>query len=90
MSSAILKTVVVGAVAVALGFVLNPGPDAHRNKISSEIAARSQLASLLHLGDVAAFASSYHTLGVASYTTVNQKVASVGAMGIVFVPDQGK
>jgi hypothetical protein len=33
----------------------------------------------------AAFASTDHPLGVASYTTVNDRTVTVGAFGVVFV-----
>ncbi|CAD5374124.1 conserved hypothetical protein [Rubrivivax sp. A210] len=84
-----LKTVIILLVGVALAFVLNPGPEAHRDKLKSEIAARNQLAGVLQIGALAAFASTYHTLGVASYTTLNERRVTFGAFGIVFVPDLG-
>jgi hypothetical protein len=37
------------------------------------------------MGALAAFASTYHSLGVASYTEVNGRTLSVGAFGMVFV-----
>lgn len=75
------------AVLVAAAALLNPSPERHRDKIRQAVAERSQLAALLHLGDLAAFVSNYHSLGLASYTTANDKLLSVGAFGIVFVPD---
>jgi hypothetical protein len=44
------------------------------------------------VGALTAFVSNYHPLGVASYTTVEDKVVSVGAFGQVFViqPAQDK
>jgi hypothetical protein len=44
-------------------------------------------AVILGIGHLTSFASRYHSLGVASYTTINDKLTSVGAFGIVFVPD---
>jgi hypothetical protein len=81
------KSVIALAVAVALGFVLNPGPEAHREKLKAEIAARNRLAGLLGLNRLAAVASTYHTLGVASYCTLDDRVVSYGAFGIVFIPN---
>jgi 2-keto-3-deoxy-L-rhamnonate aldolase RhmA len=83
------KTVslIVAAVAVVLAFVLNPSADKHREKIKEAIAARSQLEKVLGIGQLTSFASRYHSLGVASYTTVSDKVTSIGAYGMVFVPD---
>jgi hypothetical protein len=37
------------------------------------------------MGAIAAFASTYHSLGVASYTTAGDKTLSVGAFGLVYV-----
>jgi len=80
------------AVLLVLAVVLNPSPERHRAKIKEAIAERSQLAALLRLGDLAAFVSHHHSLGVASYTTANDKLLSVGAFGIVVVlePDSGR
>lgn len=80
-------TLIVTVAAVILAVVLNPSADRHREKIKQAIAERSQLEKLLGIGQLTSFASRYHSLGVASYTTVNDKVTSVGAFGFVFVPD---
>lgn len=84
-----VKAVVGIVVALALAFLLNPGPEAHRDKLKKEVAARSQVAAVLRIGDLAAFASTYRTLGIASYSTVNDKTVTYGAFGIVLVPDLG-
>jgi uncharacterized membrane protein YdcZ (DUF606 family) len=80
-----LISAAVGAAVVVAAFVLNPSPEQHRAEIRSAIAERSQLAGLLGIGALTAFASTYHPLGVASYTTVNDHVVSIGAFGMVFV-----
>jgi hypothetical protein len=82
-----VKALVGVLVVLVLAFLLNPGPEAHRDKLKKEIAARSQVAAVLRIGDLAAFASNYRTLGVASYSEVNNKVVTYGAFGIVFVPN---
>lgn len=82
-----IKTLIGLAVAAAIAFVSNPSPERHREQLKQAIAERSQLLALLHIGDVAAFASTYHTLGVASYAKVGDRVVSVGAFGIVYVPE---
>ena len=89
--STLISTLVGGAI-VALAFVLNPSPDQHRAKIKEAIAERNQLAGLFGLGALAAMASTYHPLGVTSYTTVNDRVVSIGALGMVFFmqPSQEK
>jgi hypothetical protein len=87
-----LVAALIGGAIVALAFVLNPSPDQHRAKIKEAIAERNQLAGMFGLGTLAAMASTYHPLGVASYTTVNDRVISVGALGMVFFiqPSQEK
>jgi hypothetical protein len=84
MSKASIVSMAVTGIVIALAFALNPSPEQHRAKIKASIAERNQLAGLLGLGALAAFASTYHPLGVASYTTVNDQTVSVGALGMVF------
>ncbi len=81
-----LPVLVLGAVVVA-AFALNPSADQHREKIQSVIAERSPLEGMLGLGQLTSFASKYHSLGVASYTTVGEKTASVGVLGMVYVSE---
>jgi hypothetical protein len=78
---------VVVAAALVAAAMLNPSADSHRAKIKEAVAERSQLESMLGIGQLTAFTSIYKSLGVASYTTVNEKVVSVGAFGMVFVLD---
>ena len=87
MPQTTVKIAAAGVALAALAVVLNPSPEAHRAKIKQDVASRSQLAGLLRLGDLTAFASSYHSLGVMSYTTVNERWVSVGAFGVVWVAD---
>ena len=84
MSQKSLVYALVAGAVVALAFVLNPSADQHRAKIKAAVAERSPLAGALGIGALAAFASTYHPLGVASYTTVNGKTVSWGAFGMVF------
>ncbi|MBI2278247.1 MAG: hypothetical protein HYU74_12905 [Dechloromonas sp.] len=76
--------IVVAAVTIALAAVLNPSPEKHREKIKEAIAARSQLERVLGIGQLTSFVSRYHSFGVGSYTTVDDKVTSIGAFGMVF------
>lgn len=86
-SRSTLVPIVVTAAVVAAAFVLNPSPDRHREKIKQAMAERSSIARVLSLGSLAAFASNYHSLGVASYTKAGDRVLSVGFMGLVYVPE---
>jgi len=90
MSRSHVVTAVVTAAVVASAFALNPSPEQHRARIREAIAERSPLAAALGIGALAAFASTYHPLGVASYTTVNDRTVSIGAFGMVFVIQPSK
>ncbi len=85
MSRTVVVTAVVAAAATAAAFLLNPSPEQHRARIKEAIAERSPIAGALGIGALTAFTSTYHPLGVASYTTVNGRTVSVGALGMVFV-----
>ena len=73
------------AAALVLALALNPSPERHREKIRETIGERSPIARVLGMGALAAFASNYHSLGVASYPTAGDKTLSVGAFGLVYV-----
>ena len=85
MARAAIVSAVVAAAVTAAAFVLNPTPEQHRERIRQAVAERSPLAGALGMGALTAFASTYHPLGVASYTTVNDRTVSVGVLGMVFV-----
>jgi len=81
-----LVSILVVAGLLAAAMALNPSADKHRSRIKESIAERSQVEKVLGLGHLAAFVAQYHSLGVGSYTTVNGKVTSVGAFGLVLTP----
>jgi hypothetical protein len=85
MSKSALPTLIAAAAVVVLAFVFNPAPDKHRAKIKQAVAERSELQRVFGVGHLTAFASEYRSLGVASYTTINGDVTSVGVLGLVFV-----
>ena len=85
MSKAVPIGLTVGALVLA--FILNPSPEKHRQKITEAVAARSQLERVLGIGHLTSFVSRYHSFGIGSYSTVNEKIISVGAFGIVVVVD---
>ena len=86
MPKSITSLLVAAALAV-LAVVLNPSAERHRAKIKEAIAEQSKLNKALGVGHMTAFVSKYHSVWVGSYTTVNDKVTSVGAFGMVFVSD---
>ena len=85
MAKAHWMSAAIGAGAVAAAVALNPSPERHREKIRATVAERSPLAGALGVGALAAFVSSYHSLGISSYTTVKDKTLSIGVLGMVFV-----
>ena len=74
--------------ALVLAFLLNPSPERHRDQIRETLGQRSPVARVLGIGSLAAFASNYHSLGVASYTKAGERTLSVGAFGLVYVMQQ--
>lgn len=85
MSRTALVSVITAAALLVAAFVFNPTPEKHRATIQDVIADRSPLAGLLGIGALTAFTSTYRSWGLASYTTVNGRVVSIGAFGLVFV-----
>jgi hypothetical protein len=85
MAKAVVVTAIVTAAVTAAAFLLNPSPAQHRAKIKEDVSERSPVAGALGIGALTAFTSTYHSLGVASYTTLNDRAVSVGALGRVFV-----
>jgi hypothetical protein len=85
MARAPIIAALVAAAVTASAFVLNPSAEQHRTRIKDDIAERSPLSGVLGIGALTAFTSTYHSLGVASYTTGNNRTLSVGAFGVVVV-----
>jgi hypothetical protein len=81
----VLAIAVAGAFALA--FALNPSAEKHRAKIKEVIAERSPVAGALGVGALTAFASTYHSVGIASYTTAGERTVSFGVFGMVFVTE---
>jgi len=84
MSKSIISLVVV-ALVLALAAMTNPTADQHRDAIRKAVAERSTLERIFGVGVLTAFASSYRSLGVASYSVVNDRTVTVGAFGMVYV-----
>ena len=84
-SKAVIVTALVASAVTAAAFLLNPSAEQHRSKIKAAVAERTPLAAALGIGALTAFTSTYHPLGVASYTTVNNRTVTAGALGMVFV-----
>ncbi|MBI4996994.1 MAG: hypothetical protein HZC22_08865 [Rhodocyclales bacterium] len=79
------NSLIIAAVVIVLAFVLNPSADRHREKINTAVTERNPIAGLFGAGAITALTSGYYSLGVASYTKANDRIVSVGFMGMVFV-----
>ncbi len=86
MNPAIKAAAMTGAIVLA-AIALNPSAQRHRDQIKASVAERSPLAGILGVGALTAFASNYHSVGVASYTSIQDKTVSFGLLGMVFVLD---
>lgn len=84
---AVLTALIVPVLILGLMFLLNPSADSHREHIRDAVNGRSQLEGAFGVGQLTAFVARYHSLGVASYTRVNDKLESIGVLGAVFVLD---
>ena len=80
-----LTLIAILAAALLLAVALNPSAERHRANIKEAVGDRSPVARVFGVGALKAFASSYHSLGVASYTTAGERTVSIGAFGLVWV-----
>jgi len=85
MRTSTALTLGIPAALLVLALALNPSPERHREKIRESIGERSPVARVLGMGAIAAFASTYHSLAVASYTTAGDRTLSIGAFGLIYV-----
>lgn len=85
-----VKIIAAVCIIVFAAVLSNPSAERHRHQITESFSERSPLADLLGLGAVTAFVSNYHSIGVASYTSVHGNVVSIGLFGMVFVLDAQK
>ena len=88
MRKFLFRTLPIVAILAGIAVAMNPGPEAHREQIKAKLAERSPMARILLVGPITAFASNYSSIGVASYTKVQDRTVSIGAFGMVFVLDQ--
>lgn len=80
------RNIAIGiAILTVAAFFLNPDEQEHDSALRGGIARKAPVASLLGGGRVASWLSTYHDLGVASYTEIDGRVRTMGALGIVVV-----
>ena len=77
--------VVLVLATLGAAFALNPSAERHRDAVRRSVADSSPIAGALGVGKLTAFVSTYRSLGVVSYTAIDDHVVSVGAFGVVHV-----
>lgn len=75
---------VLASAVTAGAFLLNPTLEQHQAKIRAAVAEHQPLAGALGLGLLKSWTAHYHSLGIASYTTDEEHLLSVGALGVVW------
>ena len=93
MSKRTLTYIVIALATVVLSMALNPSGERHRTALREAVSERSPIAGALGLGALTSLVTEYHSIGIASYTVLDDHVMTVGAMGLVHVvrtslPDQ--
>jgi hypothetical protein len=81
----VLPSLLIIGLFVVLAFALNPAPEKHDDRLKQVFAERNPLAGSLGIGALSALLTSYHSLGVASYTQIDGKTVTVGAFGLIHV-----
>ncbi|MDE2600221.1 MAG: hypothetical protein KGL40_11430 [Rhodocyclaceae bacterium] len=85
MSKKSLLVIIAVLLALVVAMALNPSDAKHRSAIRDAVAQRSPIAGMLGIGSLKAMTVEYHSFGVVSYTSVDENVISVGALGMVHV-----
>jgi hypothetical protein len=68
---------------LAIAALLNPGKAKHDETIRQQVKQQSPIASLLGAGRLASWVADYHSIGIASYTTIDGDIVTIGAFGMV-------
>lgn len=80
-----VRNAIVVVVILLVAVALNPGKRRHDDALRQKVADQSPIAGMLGIGRIMTWTTSYHSLGIASYTTSDDRVISVGALGLVYV-----
>lgn len=83
MKNQLLASALITMTTVAAAALTNPDAEAHREKYSQAVTGNNAMASALRLGDLAALGTQYHSLRLASYSVLDEKIVTIGAFGLV-------
>jgi hypothetical protein len=85
MSKRSLTLIIALLAVLVLSMALNPSGERHRTALREAVAERSPIAGALGLGALTSLVTEYHSIGIASYTVLDDYVMTVGALGLVHV-----
>lgn len=85
MSKKLLATFIGLLLFIIAAMALNPSGEKHRTALREAVSERSPIAGALGLGALTSLVTEYHSIGIASYTVLDDDVMTVGSMGLVHV-----
>ena len=83
----LLSVIILLLVAILLA-VTNPGRESHQQAIKNKLTQKDAITNVLNRGILAVNPPIYHTAVVISYTRYEDKLASIGALGYVWVNEK--
>jgi len=81
----LVYTLIVVLLLVILLAVTNPGNDQHIQAIEDNLAREESFSGLVNRGVLAIDPPAYHSVIIVSYTKRKDKLATIGALGYVWV-----
>ncbi len=85
MSKKLLSSIIGFLLLIIIALALNPSGERHRSALREAVSDRSPIAGALGLGALTSLVTEYHSIGIASYTVLDDAVMTVGALGLVHV-----
>jgi len=83
----VLSVIILLLVAILLA-VTNPDRESHHQAIKNKLTQKDAITNVLNRGILAVNPPSYHTVALVSYTKYEDKLATIGAMGYVWVNEK--
>lgn len=83
----LVYTLIVVLLLVILLAVTNPGNDQHIQAIEDNLAQEETLSGLVNRGVLVFDPPAYHSAIIVSYTKRKDKLATIGALGYVWVDE---
>ena len=83
----VLAIIILLLVAILLA-VTNPDRESHYQAFKNKLTQKDAITNVLNLGMLAVNPLSYHTGAVVSYTRYNDKIATIGIVGYVWVNEK--